>query len=139
MAVFEPYDLCTIINRTSLPLDVTFNARTYILKPGKNENLPYLLSQFAKNQHPIMGTEDPFVVTERPYQGGQWKVGVEDTSDDLSPIADDAGADKVERISRDEGNYLPGEKGAVAETVRFRPLSRASVADGPTSDRIGRS
>lgn len=71
-----------LINRAPYPLNVTKDGRAYILKPGEN----YVTSdivRFARQQHPILGTQDPY----NPMQC-QFMVGVraEDPKDQRDPI-----------------------------------------------------
>jgi len=113
------------------PLEVTWNGRTWTLQPGENPNLPYRLSELAKSQHPIMGTEDPFVVMERPYFSGQWKVGVKETKDPLEPLAANVDEGQLERFNRDEGAYAGMAATDKVEVIRRRPLHRSQAVDGP--------
>lgn len=111
-------DKVTIRNRVNKPLEVIMNGEIMTLHPGDNLGIPWEWVRFAKNQHPVMGTEDPrFPGSLRSFIS---KVGVVGTKDPLDYI-DDQGNAAVERL---DASLLP-EREIVVNT-RWRPpvLSR---------------
>ncbi len=97
----------TLINRTSKPLRAMFDGQRFAFKPGPNPGVPIVVVQFAKDQNPVMGTQDRY-----EYEGSQYLVGVAEWGDDVSPIEQ---SDAIERLDRssieDEGKTaVPGPK-----------------------------
>lgn len=89
-------DKVTIVNRTKKPLEVVRNGEILTLQPGENPNIDFVWVRYAKNQHPVMGTEDPrFPGSIRSFIS---KVGVKGTKDPIDPIDDEGNA--VERLDR---------------------------------------
>ncbi len=97
----------TLINRTSKPLRAMFDGQRFVFKPGPNPGVPIVVVQYAKDQNPVMGTQDRY-----EYEGSDFLVGVEDWGDPVSPIEQ---SDAIERLNRssieDEGKTaVPGPK-----------------------------
>ncbi len=70
MGIF--YESVTLINRAPIDLTVMFDGQCKTLKPGENV-VPAVVVDFAKNQNPIMGTQDP---NNPSISGGKYLVGV---------------------------------------------------------------
>lgn len=65
-------DMVELINRAPIDLSVQFDGQSKVLAPGSNM-VPKVVVPFAKNQNPIMGTQDPY----NPHISGcQYLVGV---------------------------------------------------------------
>jgi hypothetical protein len=56
MGIFQKF--VTVYNRTPVKLYVTFDGQREPLMPGLNE-IPEQTVMFAKNQNPVMGSQDP--------------------------------------------------------------------------------
>lgn len=71
-----------VVNRTSRPLQVRVDGRTWTLKPGRNPGISHVVAEFAVKQHPRLGTFD------KTMQGGESLVGVEGFTpkEHLTPI-----------------------------------------------------
>lgn len=69
----------TLINRSSKTLEGVWDGKRHKIVPGKN-SFPEAMARKFRQQHPIMGTEDP-VSLERQYL-----LGIEEDGDDCSPI-----------------------------------------------------
>ncbi len=71
-----------LFNRAPIALIVQFDGQCKTLEPGNN-TVPGVTVQFAKNQNPIMGSQDPY----NPHiSGGRYLVGVVGTKDDVTPL-----------------------------------------------------
>lgn len=84
-SVFQTF--VKVFNRAPVPLSVTFDGHQYTIQPGFDD-LPDLTVNYAKNQNPIMGSQDPnnphmsgaqyLIVTEEdpgygvPLTNGEW-------------------------------------------------------------------
>lgn len=117
-------EIVTIVNRTNQPLEVIMNGEIKTLYPGENPGIPWEWVRFAKNQHPVMGTEDPrFPMSLRSFIS---KVGVLGTKDPIDPI-DDSGNPAVERM---DASLLPEREIVVNKRWRSPIPSRMEpVAD----------
>ena len=91
----------TLFNRTKKVLSVRFDGRDQDIVPGKNPGFPEVAVQYAKNQNPLMGTEDP----ENPTLSGcQYLVGVKVWGDDVSPVEQSNAPQRYDRsILHEEG------------------------------------
>ena len=69
----------TLINRTESSLTGTWDSKSFVIHPGKNEFTLEKAERF-KAQHPVMGSEDPQI------GGIIFKLGILETHDDVSPL-----------------------------------------------------
>ena len=69
----------TLVNRTESPLTGTWDSRSSVVNPGKNEFTREKAERF-KAQHPVMGSEDPQI------GGIIFKLGILEDHDDVSPL-----------------------------------------------------
>ncbi len=83
-------DFLTVVNRTSKPLQVTWDGKHTTLVPGKNA-LPAIVAEAAKRQNPIMGSEDPVSLQMR------YLVGIEEQEDDCSPVEQSPAIQRIDR------------------------------------------
>jgi len=109
----------TLINRTSKPVRAMFDGQRFVFKPGPNPGVPIVVVQYAKDQNPVMGTQDRY-----EYEGSQYLVGVPEWGDDCSPIEQ---SDAIERLDRttieDEGKTaVPGPKVRVRRSEAINRL-----------------
>ena len=71
-----------LFNRAPIDLEVTFDGQRKKLTPGPNM-VPGIVVEYAKNQNPIMGTQDPY----NPHISGcRYLVGVVGTKDNCTPL-----------------------------------------------------
>lgn len=84
MGIF--YEQTILVNRSPVDLTVTFDGQAKTLKPGDNV-VPKAVVEFAKNQNPIMGSQDP----NNPHiSGASYLVGEKDSADDVSILTPEA-------------------------------------------------
>ena len=70
MGIF--YEMCELVNRAPVNLQVMFDGQVKTLTPGKNI-VPKAVVMFAKNQNPIMGSGSPH---DPSVHGCRYLVGV---------------------------------------------------------------
>ncbi len=121
--------VCTLVNRTSDDLEVIWDGQPFILHPGVNENVPQVVALFAKRQHPVMGTENPY-----SWDIIDCKVGIKvakgDTQkDDISKLT---AADLNKSVERLDRTHLPA---ASVEDSGMR-ISRASIGGPKPSPHV---
>lgn len=63
-------DTVTIVNRAPWPLNVRWDGKDVTLQPGETPGFPRLAVPYAKNQNPLMGSEDPEDPTRFEYLVG---------------------------------------------------------------------
>lgn len=80
----------TVFNRTTKPLLVTWDGKRQTIFPGKNA-FPALVAEAAKQQNPIMGSEDPYTLIR------QYLVGIEEQGDDCSPVEQSPAIELMDR------------------------------------------
>lgn len=112
----------TLTNRSSKTLNAIFDGQTFVLKPGDNHGFPSVAVQYAKDQNPLMGSQDRY-----DFYGNKFLVGVKAWGDPVTPLEQ---SDAIERLDRetieDEGRTaVPGPK------VRVR---RSEVTVGLPTD-----
>jgi hypothetical protein len=118
----------TLINRTSKPLRCMFDGQRFVFQPGPNPGVPVVVVQYAKDQNPVMGTQDRY-----EYEGSQYLVGVEAWGDDVSPLEQSDAQERLDRSSiEDEGKFaVPGPKVKVRRSEAIHRLP----ADGVEASR----
>lgn len=83
MGVFLKH--AVLVNRAPVSLSVRFDGQEKTLEPGENI-VPEIVVEFAKNQNPVMGSQDPY----NPHiSGAQYLVGVKGTADNIEPLTDE--------------------------------------------------
>jgi hypothetical protein len=130
-------DTVTIINRVPWPLNVRWDGRDVVLQPGENAGFPKVAVMYAKNQNPIMGSEDVYDPSK-----AQFLVGVKGTKDNCTTLTMDqieqhqAAPQRINRqqIADDRGDrksreVLRGRKGGVAASS-FEARFNIGEADG---------
>ena len=118
----------TLTNRTSKIVRAMFDGQRFVFKPGPNPGVPVVVVQYAKDQNPVMGTQDRY-----EYEGSQYLVGVEAWGDDVSPIEQSEALERLDRSSiEDEGKFaVPGPKVKVRRSEAIHRLP----ADGVEASR----
>jgi hypothetical protein len=86
-----------LFNRAPVDLTVQFDGQTKTLKPGAN-TVPGIVVQYAKNQNPVMGTQDPY----NPHVSGcTYLVGVVGSKDNVEPLTAEEWADHLNQPCRE--------------------------------------
>ena len=85
-----------LVNRAPINLTVTFDGQTKTLTPGENI-VPKVVVAYAKNQNPIMGTQDPY---NPQIEGCQYLVGVKG-QDNCTPLTKAEWEDHCKRPCRE--------------------------------------
>lgn len=70
MGIF--HEQVQVFNRTPIDLNVRFDGQDMVLKPGVN-SIPRVALPYAKNQNPVMGSQDP---TNPALSGASFLIGV---------------------------------------------------------------
>lgn len=106
-------EIVRVFNRSKSPLTVTFDGRSFILKPGEN-HIDAALVGHARRQHLIMGTEDP----GDPLS---FDSLVARPGDEEAPIEQ---SKKVEALNR---KLMVGQASRSAKVVKTGRVSRAMI------------
>lgn len=119
-------ETCTLINRMAVPLPITQDGHEIVLQPGENPNIDRSWIRYAKNQHPVMGTDKPFTINHF-----ESKVALKGSKDPCEPISYDPKTGRSECVSRLDHSHLPD---AVVESTGFRadmvrPTNRIPVGE----------
>jgi hypothetical protein len=126
-------ELITLINRAPISLIVLWDGREWELKPGENPNLPKNLIYYAKNQHPIMGSENPHTMR------CGYLVAVAGTKDEAAPLTKEQWklhCTAQERWDRSEGSPIFGENVKPTYVSLKRPLvTQSDIAPAPSASR----
>lgn len=80
----------TLVNRTSGVLEGTWDGKRHKIHPGKNE-FPEIMAHKFKEQHPIMGSEDPYTLDK------EYLLGIVEDSDPITPIEQSKAVELVNR------------------------------------------
>lgn len=116
-------DMVPVVNRAPIPLTVTFDGQTSIIKPGPGA-LPSTTIRYAKNQNPIMGSVDP---NNPSISGGQYLIG-EIGKDDCEPLTPAEWNAHCEAISRVDLKTLMEDELGPGERVEVRGRGRKTMA-----------
>ena len=98
-------ELVQLVNRTPIDLSVQFDGQSTVLKPGVN-TVPKVVVPYAKNQNPIMGSQDP---NNPNVSGCRYLVGVVGTKDLCTPLTKDEWETHMARPLRMDEKALFGE------------------------------
>lgn len=110
MGIF--YDQVTLVNRTPVDLTVMFDGQAKTLKPGPN-TVPEVVVSFAKNQNPVMGSQDPgnpHMSGARYLVGVQMADGVAFPGDEIEPLTLEEWEDHLNRPCREDERAAFEEK-----------------------------
>jgi hypothetical protein len=69
----------TLVNRTSKMLECTWDGRHYDIGPGEH-SFPEIQALKFKEQHPLMGSEDPRTLNKI------YLMGIKELNDDCTPL-----------------------------------------------------
>lgn len=86
-----------LVNRAPVSIDVTFDGASKTLVPGENL-VPAVVVPYAKNQNPIMGSQDPY---NPQIEGCRYLVGVKG-KDDCTPLTKAEWEDHCQRPCRED-------------------------------------
>lgn len=104
-------EMVELVNRAPEPLSVQFDGQSKVLAPGVNL-VPRVVVPFAKNQNPVMGTQDPY----NPHiTGCQYLVGVvapvgAKQKDPIEPLTDEEWAEHLGKPCREDVQQLFEDK-----------------------------
>lgn len=106
----------TLVNRTEGNLIGLWDGRRFTLPPGEIHGFTYAMCLKFRDQHPIMGTENPYTGEK------QYLLGVVEEGDPIDPInqtksptlvnIDQALKDGDVKIVKGQGIYSPNRDGA---------------------------
>ncbi len=91
-----------LINRAPVTLTVQFDGQCKELKPGSNF-VPAVTVPFAKNQNPIMGTQNPY---DPHISGCRFLVGVKGTKDPIEPLTVEEWEEHLSRPCREDERQI---------------------------------
>jgi hypothetical protein len=114
--------LVTLVNRSSKTLEGLWDGHRFELTPGAHQ-FGELQAMKFKEQHPVMGTEDPYSLNKL------YLLGIKEHGDDLTPIEQTEAIslmDLSEKIRSGELKIVKGN-GLYRQTDRTAPL----VTSGP--------
>lgn len=104
MGIF--YQMADVVNRAPVAINVRFDGQDIALTPGINR-IPKVAIQYAKNQNPIMGSQDP----ENPHiSGGQFLIGVVGSRDNCTPLTEEEWATHCAKPCRMDTDLLFEER-----------------------------
>lgn len=86
-----------LFNRAPITLTVQFDGQCKSLEPGITL-VPGIVVQYAKNQNPVMGTQDPY---NPNISGAQYLVGVVGSKDNCEPLTAEEWADHLQQPCRE--------------------------------------
>lgn len=70
----------TVVNRSSKTLTGVWDGKRYDMLPHQTYSFPEIQAQKFKEQHPVMGTENPYTLQK------EYLIGLPDLQEDCSPI-----------------------------------------------------
>lgn len=114
MGIF--HEMVTVVNRAPIPLNVRFDGQETTIPPGPSQ-LPKVCINYAKNQNPIMGTQDP---NNPSITGARYLIGIVAPKghlqkDPIDPLTKEEWEEHLGRPCRlnetefFEGRLAPGE------------------------------
>lgn len=121
-------DMVPCFNRGRIPLSVMFDGQSTQVPVGPC-TLPSVVVNYAKNQHPVMGSVDP---NNPSISGGQYLIGVVG-KDNCDPLDDHEWNAHCDAISRLDLKTLMDDRLQPGERVEVRGRGRKTQARG-TSD-----
>ncbi len=124
-----------LFNRAPVDLTVQFDGQCKTLKPGKT-TVPGVVVQYAKNQNPVMGSQDPY----NPHiSGAQYLVGVVGSKDNCEPLTAEEWADHLNQPCREnvqqwfEDNYGSDAKAKLVARGKGKKTTANSRYDAGSS------
>lgn len=137
MGIF--YKQVPVFNRAPVALNVRFDGQDIELLPGLSALPEVAINGFAKNQNPIMGSQDP----NNPHiSGAKYLIGIVDV-DDCTPLTPDEWAAHLGRPCRmDEkaifeeryGNDPKARQVVMGKGRKTVATSLADAGKAPSSD-----
>lgn len=87
-----------LFNRAPVALTVMFDGQCKSLPALEATTVPGIVVQYAKNQNPVMGTQDPY----NPHiTGAEYLVGVVGSKDNCEPLSPEEWADHLQQPCRE--------------------------------------
>lgn len=114
----------TLVNRSSKTLEGIWNGIRHQLAPGKH-SFPEVMARKFKDQHPIMGSQDPYSL----LGNSDFLIGIVEDGDDCTPIEQNPNA--IERIDRSKmprnTQVVPGPVGLYSARDIRAPIPAGEV------------
>jgi hypothetical protein len=114
-------DIVTVKNRSSRPLQGTFDGVPYVLKPHEERPMLANVAEMIMRQNPVMGTEDATDNNRSTVS----LVGIKEWGTDCSPIEQ---SKAVERFDRSTVPDAEGQKARAITLTGGKP-TRVRVAE----------
>lgn len=127
-------ELVTLVNRSPVERSIRFDGQEMRIPPHGEVQVPRIVVSYAKNQNPIMGSQDP----NNPHlSGARYLVGVKG-KDDCEPLTKEEWEDHLNRPLRVDEEALfeeyhggdPTAKGYKSKGRRSRPAARSRYEAG---------
>ncbi len=120
------HEIVTVLNRTSQPVQGTWDGKPYIIKANAKVSLPIIIADAIKRQNVVMGSEDPYT-GEMDYL-----VAVIEHNDPQDPIEQTKSITRMNRkpIAKPDETTMEGRTGLYS----LRDLAPApSAGTGPVA------
>src|SRR3954471_21954137 len=124
MGIF--FEQATVVNRAPVPLTVRFDGQETVIPPGESP-LPVVSINYAKNQNPIMGSQDPL---NPSLSGARYLIGVKGTRDNCKPLTKEEWTAHCEAASRMDLAELFEDVLLPKEHIEVRGKGRKTQARG---------
>lgn len=124
MGVFQ--ELITVVNRAPIPITARFDGQEIVIPVGESP-LPSQTINYAKNQNPIMGSQDPL---NPSLSGARYLLGVKGTKDNCTPLTKDEWTAHCAAASRMDLADLFEDVLLTNEHVEVRGKGRQTQARG---------
>lgn len=121
-------ELVTIINRSSTPLESTWDGKRFILEPGIKYEMSRPKAEKCRDQHPVMGTYDKFTGEM------QYLVAIIEDGNPTTPVEQSTARSLDNDI---EAKIKSGELLIVRGNGAFQASDRASFVDRAVADVPG--
>lgn len=131
MSVFQTFT--KVFNRAPEACTVTFDGQQYTIEPG-HDRLPDVTVLYAKNQNPIMGSQDP----NNPHvSGGRYLIVTEDEEGYGVPMTAEEWAVHLSKPSRLDMDAIFEEKYARDPGARMVILGRGKKSTASSRYEAG--
>ena len=104
MGIFLETKKC--FNRAPVPLEIRFDGQEFTAPALSEFAIPEIVIPFAKNQHPIMGSVDPY---NPSMSGGKYLIGVVG-KDDCTPLTKKEWNAHLEAPTREDQRIVFADK-----------------------------
>ena len=119
------FDTVEVGNRTNRPLTVQYDGKQWVLPPyPATKELPKIVADKALQQHPRMGTEDPF--NPKSFESLVYVKGWKNAGGEEWP---DTPTDQTKSIERIDRSLCDPDR-QQAETITFGRMPPEKMANG---------